>query len=460
MVHRKALSQVSRVWASSLLLLLHAVPTRGYLNAQSPAPAGTSPPLATLSIWADDIWLMLADRDGSYFGRLADEGTFQRFNPLMDTEYALDIRTGLFTPSEDARWAGTRQGLRVAGASINHPFVLNFIDWRAQPPIAGPVDLVARYIRQRSLTAQRDHAEVGLEWRDAMGSQWTLRSTLGVHFFKASADLEVGLARRWRDLGGASWVLDVRVATLDVFNNVIFNALGVRPEDTPAHFNYTTLPFATRMTLVRSSPTLHLEVHGGITNRSEVEVAFPATGDPSFDLAEQMGFLGALVQVAVSRRLSIAAYGSAAHAATDRHFMPSSPDDLELREDTRTIGLRVGVATSDALNLELDLEGMWRPEARGMGGTSALSQPDRQLFGQLALIRRPLNGWTGRLAYAAMDREATVLPRLTAVNHRLVMDGGYRFASGFEVTGGVRWDLDDLRTGPFDGGHLRFAASW
>ena len=73
----------------------------------APASAQTTrdDPFATLTLWADDIWLSLLDRDGSYFGRLAEEGTFQRFHPRMDDEYELDVLTGLFSPDEDARWA-------------------------------------------------------------------------------------------------------------------------------------------------------------------------------------------------------------------------------------------------------------------------------------------------------------------------------------------------------------------
>ena len=430
------------------------------VDAQAPPQDVTPRPLATLSVWADNVWLALTDRDGSYFGRLADEGTFQRFNPLMDTEYELDVRTALFTPSEDARWVAVRRGLRVAGASINHPFVLNCIDWREEVPISGPVDLLARYRRQRSLTAQRDYARVGVRWRDALGSSWTLRSSIGVHFFKASADVELGVVGRWADANGGRWMLDLRVAMLDAFNNVIFNALGVRPEDTPAHFDYTTVPFAARVGVVRSSPSWRVEVQGGLSNRTEVVVSFPASGDPSFDLFEHVSFLGALAEVALSARVAVAAYGTAARAETDRRFTPTSPDDLELREETWTLGLRGGLATTRTLTFELDLGGVWRPETRGVAGGLSQHVSDRELFGQLALVRRPLTGWSWRLTYAFVDRDAGVLPELTAVNHRHVMEGGYRFQSGFELMGGLRWDLDDFPVAPFDGGHLRFSATW
>jgi hypothetical protein len=59
--------------------------------------------------------------------------------------------------------------------------------------------------------------------------------------------------------------------------------------------------------------------------------------------------------------------------------------------------------------------------------------------------------------YADLDREAdALLPHLTDRNQRLVMEGGFRFASGFEVTAGLRWDVDAWSEQLFDGGQLRF----
>ena len=418
-----------------------------------------APRVATLAVWADDIWLALTDRDGSYFGRLADEGTLQRFNPLMDSEYELDLRTGLFTPSEDARWAVAPSGLRVAGASINHPFVLNFFDWRQAMPVSGPVGLIARYVRQRSLTARRDHARLGVEWRDALASSWTLRSTIGTHFFKASADIEFGAARTWARHGRGSWTVDLRFAVLDAFNNFIFNTLGVRATDTPAHFDYAKLPFALRASVVRTSRAFRFEIHGGATTRSEVAVSFPASGDPGYVLVEQVGFIGALGEAALSRRVAVAVYGTAARALTDRRFTLTTADDLDLREDTGTLGLRGRVKLGATLGLDVDLAARWQPESRGIGGGAVGRDSDRELFGRIAVERHPLRGWTWRLSYAVLDRDSEVLRRLTATNHRHVMEGGYRFSSGFEVTAGLRWDLDEGLRAPFDGGHLRFAAA-
>ena len=144
--------------------------------ATSPAGETDSVAIATLAAWADQVWLSLLDRDGAYRGRLAEEGVFQRFNPEMNDEYELEIRSSLFHPSEDARWAELPNGLRIAGASISHPHILNAVNWRQEIHISGPVDLMARYRRERSLTARRDYPWVGMRWRDVLGTRKPIMS--------------------------------------------------------------------------------------------------------------------------------------------------------------------------------------------------------------------------------------------------------------------------------------------
>ena len=60
-----------------------------------------------------------------------------------------------------------------------------------------------------------------------------------------------------------------------------------------------------------------------------------------------------------------------------------------------------------------------------------------------------------------LDRDAGYqAPWLTSQNHRLITEAGHRFRSGFEVTAGLRWDLDHFAREPFEGGHLRLSAAW
>ena len=429
-------------------------------SATSPAGDPDSAAIATLAVWADQVWLSLLDRDGSYYGRLAEEGIFQRFNPEMDHEYELDVRSGLFDPGEDARWAELPNGFRVAGASLNNPHILNVVDWRQETHISGPVDLMARYRRERSLSARRDYPWVGVRWRDMLGTPWTVQVGLGVHFFKPSADVEVALARSWRDREDRSWALEVRLAALDAFNEAIFQGLGVRADDVDAHYDYAGAPLAARTTLRAAASGWRAELHAGSSRRSEVQVTFPATGRAPFTQLEQVAFLGALFQVAPLERVALALYGTWARADTERRA-PASGLGFTLREQTVTVGARARTRLNPLWAVETELARVRRPEWHTPAGGARREHRDRGVFARAALVRYPEAGWTSRLAYVLLDRDAgSRAPWLTAQNQGLITEAGHRFRSGFEVTAGLRWDLDHFGRDRFEGAHLRVSAAW
>ena len=429
-------------------------------STTSPAAETDSAAVATLAAWADQVWLSLLDRDGAYYGRLAEEGIFQRFNPEIHHEYELEIRGSLFHPGEDARWAEQPNGFRVAGASISHPHILNVVDWRQKIHVSGPVDLVARYRRERSLTARRDYPSVGVRWREVLGTRWVVQVGIGVHYFKPSADVEVALARSWRDREDRRWGLEVRLAALDAFNEAIFQGLGVRADEVDAHYDQAGAPLAARTTLSAAASGWRAELHAGSSRRSEVQVTFPATGRAPFTQFERVAFLGALLQVTPLDRVTLALYGTWARADIERRA-PASGLGFTLREQTLTVGARARTRLNPAWAVETELERVRRPEWRSPEGGVSREHRDRGVFARAALVRYPEAGWTSRLAYAFLDRDAGFLaPWLTAQNHRLITEAGHRFRSGFEVTAGASWDLDNFGRAPFDGGHLRLSAGW
>ena len=439
---------------------LRAQPGDAERPATSPAGGTDSAAVATLAVWADQVWLSLLDRDGAYHGRLAEEGIFQRFNPGMSPGYEFDIRSSLFHPAEDARWAEQPNGFRIAGASINHPHILNVVDWRQEIHVSGPVDLMARYRRERSLTARRDYPWVAVRWRDVLGTPWTAQVGLGVHFFKPSADVEFTLARSWKDREDRSWTLEVRLAALDAFNEAIFQGLGVKADEVDAHYDYAGAPLAARTTLRAAASRWRAELHAGSSRRSEVRVTFPATGLAPFTQLEQVAFLGALIQFTPLERVTLALYGTWARADTERRASASGLG-FTLREQTVTLGARARTRLNQLWAVETDLAGVRRPEWRSPEGGARREHRDRQIFARAALVRYPEAGWTGRLAYALLDRDAGYLaPWLTSRNHRLITEAGHRFRSGFEVTAGAGWSLDHFGRAPFAGGHLRLSAAW
>jgi hypothetical protein len=420
-------------------------------------PTTRSEPIATLASWADDVWLALLDRDGSYFGRLAEEGTFQRFNPLMDDEYELDIWTGLFTGQEDARWSKVRNGFRAAGASVSHPHLLNVAEWRQDLGISKSVFLVPRYLRQHTFTTRRDYASVAVEWRRLAGSSWLVSGGLGMHAFKASGDLEVAVARRRPGDRGLS--AELRLGILDAFTNVVFDLAEGDPEQTPTHFRYGPMPRAARVDLEWAVPRFRLEVRAGASTRSRVRVTHPVTHEPSFSQDEQVRYAGALIEVTPMAKLAVALSATTARATTDRRFDEPDSGGFDLLEETNGLAGRARLGPFRSLWLELDGRVLWRPELRELSDGSTVRHHDRETLAQLLIVRRVEVGWVGRLGIAYLDRRAGVLaPQLDASNARDLFEVGYRFRSGFELGFGLRWDLNGA--GGFDGGHLRLSTSW
>jgi hypothetical protein len=432
----------------------------------SAAQAAAGDPLATLRSWADGVWIALLDRDGAWAGRLSDQGILQRFNPDQDGEYPIDVETALFSPSEDARWAARPEGLRVAVGSINHPHIMQSAEWRERYQVSAGWSVEGRYLREHSLSAVRDHIRPGLFWRPAGTSAWEVGATLGLHFFKPSADVELVAGRTWSGPRGRRGQVEVRVGLLDAFNDLIFNGLGVSPEDAVAHFDYLAQPVALRADGTWSLDRVRLELRGGVSRRASVRVTFPASGEPPYELSERIAFAGGLVEVHAGSRTTVAAHGTLVRAATERLADAPSPSDLRLRELTRAVGLSLRQRALESLSVEADFHWIERPETRESGWRTGAGNPlpgplidhrDRELLGRVGLVRRPPDGWTGRLFYADLDRETDpLLPHLTGRNQRLVVEGGYLFATGFEVTAGLRWDVDAWREKAFDGGQLRF----
>lgn len=447
------LKRLEIAWLAVAVLLGPANP----LHAQDPPP----PPILDLGSWTDGVWLSLLDRDGGWNGRLAEEGIFQRFHPRMDDEYALDLRSGLFGPDEDARWADADRGFRAAGASISHPYILNLVQWRDRIPIAGAVDLVARYDRGRSLSTRRDYLRVGAAWRDPFGSGLDVWSTLAIHFFKPSADVEVGVVRSWGSHPVEPWRVDLRVAALDAFSDLIFEGLGVDDEEVDAHLNYKDTPWAARVGIRGMIDDARVELHLGGSPRSEVRVTFPGTGEAPYRQLEQVAFVGGRVQFRVTPHIDVALFATLARADVERVSIPAGDFGFTLREQTERLGARGEMHLRGPWTAAADVELLWRPEDRTTNDGERVRHRDREAFGRLALLRRPVRGWTARLTYEALDRNAGVIvPVLSTVDHRLNTESGYRFASGFEIVGGVRWDLDYLTQRIFDGGQLRMSMRW
>jgi hypothetical protein len=95
-------------WALGCVLWLGLAGTS--VAAQDAEPP---PPLhATLRGWADDIWLRILNRTGATEGRLSEFGILQRFHPITDANYAIDLISNRFSLSENYAWYHRDGGVR------------------------------------------------------------------------------------------------------------------------------------------------------------------------------------------------------------------------------------------------------------------------------------------------------------------------------------------------------------
>jgi hypothetical protein len=174
-----------------------------------------------------------------------------------------------------------------------------------------------------------------------------------------------------------------------------------------------------------------------------------------------VSFAGLLLQVNPGSALRLAAAGTTARSGTIRSFGQTPSEDFDLTERTSSLAAHAALQIRAALSVEAGAGVQWKPESRALGDGSRVRHRDREVWAAAALSRRPPAGWTWKLGYALGDRRAGVLAApLSMTNHRQVMEWGYRFPSGFEVTAGLRWDLDQGLRNPFDGGHLRLISTW
>jgi len=129
-------------------------------------------------------------------------------------------------------------------------------------------------------------------------------SRIGVHFFKPAADVEAGVARTWHAGEDGAWLVELRIAALDAFSDVVFVGLGVDPRDVQAQLDHEGRPLAARAFIERRERLWRVELHGGGSTVARSRAAFSGGGAAPFDLTERVGFAGALLEVTPAAGLS------------------------------------------------------------------------------------------------------------------------------------------------------------
>lgn len=421
-------------------------------DTAKPAPV---PPSYSLAPWAERVWNRLADREGAIFGRLAEEGIFQRYHPLQDHEYRLDEFTGAFALRDQGAWRDRRNVIRGWGASVSNRDLINAVEARVSLPVARRVGVGFHLWQEETLEARRQRLLFGLRV-DSLVGPWAVSFRTSVELVKPDADLEFDFERTF----GERLAVSLGVAVLDAFNDFSFVTLGIDSAETDFFREYFSQPVAARYAIEwRPARGWRLEARGGTTNRAHLKGDLVLDDLRGFGQRERVWFTGVLAEWSPRPDLAIGAFGRTADAKVEREYESSdSSSNFELSERTTTAALygllRVGT--------EWDVEGAVlyteRPEDRR--GFGAVVLDDREWSVWVSLWRK-LAGWAYlSLGYFYDDRalrgDPALADALAARNQRLRTDIEVRFPAGAKLGAGVNWDLDfPTDQSFFDGAHGR-----
>ncbi len=436
-----------------------AIPGAGEAGAQTP-PKGSS--RVTLQAWEERARIQLLDREGTSFGRFGGQGLLQRFHPLMDAEYELDLLSSRFPLDEDALWYVETNGARFWSGSISHLRLVQEGDIRLEVPLAPRWIAGLRYWHQDLLQARRDL--LVLEFAH-LAKQGKIRAFLNgwLTARKAESDLEAGV--RWQTDWGQG---TVAVLALDAFSDIVYQSLGVGPALADTVLDYRRHPWAAR-TLWTLSPHRHwhLEAWGLMHPRSRIRVQRQRDVVESWDQEESYAYGGLLLQWTGLAGTTLGTFGTWRRGTLDRPEMrpdgtgaPRSP--WRLQEGEGALG---GVILHDvAPRVRLRGVAGWegRREDRWEDGLLR-SYRDEGWQGRLDLVLHGPRGLYGEVAFDARtlrqkgDLRVPSLEPLEGCQHRLRLDLGWRFGEKAFFLLGANLDLDQ---GGFDGGHGRFVLGW
>jgi len=331
--------------------LAFALLTAVALPRESPAQTDSSTLHATIEGWADRTWLLLLDRGAANGGRgrLTDRGMLLRFDEDIDAEYWLDDISSRPGMTEEFEWWQRSNGARYWGGSINNLRVIAGGDFKAAVPLGRGWTADARFTVEEYLPLDRALARLRFSKQWHSGLFAFFNSTLLP--IKPEMDFTLGAGWRTRTLTASA-----SLTALDVFNDAIFEGLGVFPGFADTAVAYRSPPFALRGTLEWSAvPRLRLQLDAAYLLSSDYRAFRQVAPDSGFSQQEEFGFVAGLVEVAITPRLRLGGTATYLRAASDRRPLPQGDpaDDYLLTERTTRLGL-FGL---------VDLGDRWRGEA-------------------------------------------------------------------------------------------------
>jgi hypothetical protein len=415
----------------------------------------------TLRGWEERARTIILDREGSFDGRFSERGILQRFHPLMDAEYHLDVISSSFPLDEECAWYGRDSGARFWAGSIDHLRLIQLGQIKTRVPLGSHWGVRVEHLHEETLRARRNLLRLGFE-RDLGDGAVRLFLTGTPIAIKPQSDIELG----------ASWFpgegeVTVAVGALDVFSDVVYQVLGVGAALADSTLDYLSRPYTVRVfTELPLHRDLRMEGFGLVLTSTRVRVE--PQGEPwgGFVQKEGYAYAGGLVEWTPGDRTAVGGIATWKRGRTERRPVEgnvlATTNFLDVLETSRQVGAFFLHDPSPRLRIRGWLTRVTEEEMRESMPIPS-SYHKRTLLMRLDLTYRGGSGFHGELGLDSTARSGDGIRPVSPIqpllrsDYRLRGDVGWRFGEGALFVLGANLDLD---SGGFDGGHGRFSLSW
>jgi hypothetical protein len=261
------------------------------------------------------------------------------------------------------------------------------------------------------------------------------------------------------------------VAALDLFNNLIYETLGVGVGVSDTTLIYSSQPFALRVGLDSRVGPIRFEAYALGVTPTTLTVQRQTEPEDGFSQGERFAYAGGLVAWEPSARSSLGVFATWVRARTARTALElGTPEhDFDLTEKTTQLGV-YGIHLFGRFALEGWAGRVWRTEDRFRPDTTvapSVAYEDRAWVGRTQLTYRMPVGFRVGTGFDFTAREIVgndrvpSLQNLNKNNTRLRIELGWQLGRTLMIFAGAGLELDsDFEApseGAFDGGHARAA---
>jgi hypothetical protein len=422
----------------------------------------------TIRDWAEQTWLLIADRAAADGGRLTNRGILLRFHEGIDDEYALDQVSTAFGVTDTYAWWQTNSGARFGTGSINHLELTTGFQLRAPVNLGRGWQVGVRFDHETTPAIKRNYLRIGFrkDWKQGPFIEF------GGSLDALKPDMDLWVGGGFKDRNGEA---RLSVNWLDAFNDAIYQGLEVWTGFADTAIDYERQSWALRASVERRfGRHFRVEADGALLLPTRFTAYTQVNPDSGFRQEEDFASLGGLVEWTFAPSVTAGAFATWVKAISDRAPLPAGfpEDDYRLTEETTRVGGYALWQIALRWRVETWLAREWRPELRGFrsGGGEDVDYEDRSWRGQAALSYRALSGFRADAAFE-MDRRDIIrgdgqVPSTQSVgrhNARIRLEAGWNFGTRFRAAAGYRIDLDgDEHTHGdwYDGAHGRFTLHW